>query len=83
VDGAFAVAWTVTHAPSEASDKLLDASRDAVDKLRLDGTPTPRSWVARMTKRPTPTGAWQERLRAGGPDEGYSRYGKQTGAVQH
>ncbi len=25
-------------------------------KLRLDGTPTPRSWVARMTKRPTPTG---------------------------
>jgi len=25
----------------------------------------------------------QERLPAGGPDEGYSRYGKQTGAVQH
>ena len=24
-----------------------------------------------MTKRPAPTGAWQERLRAGGPDEGY------------
>src|SRR6478735_4567216 len=22
----------------------------------FDGTPTPRSWVARMTKRPTPTG---------------------------
>ena len=38
------------------------ASRDAVAKLRLDGTPTPRSWVARMTKRPTPTGARQERL---------------------
>lgn len=33
------------------------ASRDAVAKLRLDGTPTPRSWVARMTKRPTPIGA--------------------------
>ena len=28
----------------------------AVAKLRLDGTPTPRSWVARMTKRSTPTG---------------------------
>ena len=28
----------------------------------LDGTPTPRSRVARMTKRPTPTGAGQERL---------------------
>jgi hypothetical protein len=24
-------------------------------KLRLDGTPTPRSWVARMTKRRAPT----------------------------
>ena len=33
------------------------ASRDAVAKLRLDGKPTPRSWVARMTNRPTPTGA--------------------------
>src|SRR6476469_6764523 len=33
------------------------AARDAVDKLRLGGTPTPRSWVARMTKRPAPTGA--------------------------
>ena len=33
------------------------ASRDAVAKLRLDGTPTPRSWVARMTKRPDTTGA--------------------------
>ena len=42
------------------------ASRDAVAKLRLDGTPTPRSRVARVTKRPTPTGVWQERLRAGG-----------------
>jgi hypothetical protein len=36
--------------------KIRSASRDAVVKLRLDGTPTPRSWVARMTKRPTPTG---------------------------
>jgi hypothetical protein len=32
------------------------ASRVAVAKLRLDGTPTPRSWVARMTKRLAPTG---------------------------
>src|ERR1700679_104384 len=32
------------------------ASRVAVAKLRLDGTPTPRSRVARMTKRSTPTG---------------------------
>jgi hypothetical protein len=29
----------------------------------LDGTPTPRSWVARMTKRRALTGARQERLR--------------------
>jgi hypothetical protein len=29
---------------------LSVASRVAVAKLRLDGTPTPRSWVARMTK---------------------------------
>ena len=37
---------------------ILDtASRDVVAKLRLDDTPTPRSWVARMTKRLTPTGA--------------------------
>ena len=35
-------------------------------KLRLDGTPTPRSRVARMTKRPTPAGAGQERLPWGG-----------------
>lgn len=32
------------------------ASRDTVAKLRLGGAPTPRSWVARMTKRPAPTG---------------------------
>src|SRR3954470_21489488 len=37
--------------------KIKRASRDAVAKLRLDGTPTPRSWVARMTKRSAPTGA--------------------------
>jgi hypothetical protein len=36
------------------------ASRDAVAKLRLDAAPTPRSRVARMTKRPVPTGAGQE-----------------------
>jgi hypothetical protein len=29
------------------------------------GTPTPRSWVARMTKRSAPTGAGQERLATG------------------
>jgi len=46
----------VTHTPLVASDKLQDASRDAADKLRLDGTPTPRSRVARMTKRPTSFG---------------------------
>jgi hypothetical protein len=34
-------------------------------KLRLDGTPTPRSWVARMTKRPAPAGVRQERLPRG------------------
>ena len=33
------------------------ASRDTVGKLRLGGAPTPSSWVARMTKRPAPTGA--------------------------
>ena len=40
----------------------------AVAKLRLDGTPTPRSRVARMTKRPTPTGVGQERLSSGGSE---------------
>ena len=40
------------------------ASRDAVAKLRLDGTPTPRSWVARMTKRPTSTGVGKSASRA-------------------
>src|SRR5208337_3888794 len=41
------------------------ASRVAVAKLRLDGTPTPRSWVARMTKRPAPTGAGKSASRSG------------------
>ena len=50
VDGAFAVAWIVRHAPPVASDNLSGASRDAVDKLRLDDTPTPRSRVARMNE---------------------------------
>lgn len=36
--------------------KISLTSRDVVAKLRLDGTPTPRSWVARMTKRLTPNG---------------------------
>ena len=40
------------------------ASRDAVEKLRLDGAPTPRSWVARMTKRPNTNWCRQERLPA-------------------
>ena len=40
------------------------------DKLRLDGAPTPRAWVARMTKRPTPAGAGQERLPWGGTEIG-------------
>jgi hypothetical protein len=43
------------------------ASRDAVEKLRLDGTPTPRSRVARMTKRSTPTGDGKSASRSGGP----------------
>jgi hypothetical protein len=43
------------------------ASRDAVAKLRLDGTPTPRSRVARMTKWPTPTGAGKSASNSGGP----------------
>ena len=33
-----------------------------------DGTPTPRSRVARMTKRPTPAGVGQERLPQRWPD---------------
>ena len=47
---------------SVVSTYTKDASRDAVAKLRLDGTPTPRSWVARMTKRPDTI-----RCRAGAP----------------
>src|SRR6476620_9665698 len=46
------------------------ASRDAAAKLRLDGTPTPRSWVARMTKRPGTNRCRQECLPCGGPNEG-------------
>jgi hypothetical protein len=45
--------------PTSAATLLsetYDASRDATAKLRLGGTPTPRSRVARMTKRPTPNG---------------------------
>ena len=42
---------------ARADPRLKRASRVAVAKLRLDGTPTPRSWVARMTKRSAPTGA--------------------------
>src|SRR3979490_3019406 len=49
------------------------ASRDAVAKLRLDGTPTPRSRVARMTKRPTPTGDGKSASPGGGPNEGRAR----------
>ncbi len=44
------------------------ASRDTIAKLRLDGAPTPRSWVARMTKRPSTDRCWQERLRRRGPE---------------
>jgi hypothetical protein len=61
-DGASAVASTVTHAPPVASDKLSDASRDVAVKLRLGDAPTPRSWVARMTKRPGTGRCGQERL---------------------
>ena len=39
---------------SVARVQLKPASRDTVAKLRLGGAPTPRSWVARMTKRPAP-----------------------------
>jgi hypothetical protein len=46
------------------------ASRDAVAKLRLDGTPTPRSWVARMTKRPVPTGAGKSASELRRPEQG-------------
>lgn len=56
------VTWRRTSGPTSRSPVgglpyPWGASRDAVDKLRLDGAPTPRSWVARMTKRPVPTGA--------------------------
>jgi hypothetical protein len=44
------------------------ASRDAIDKLRLDGAPTPRSWVDRMKKRPAPTGAGKSAPVVGGLD---------------
>jgi hypothetical protein len=37
-----------------------------VAKLRLDGTPTPRSWVARMTKRLAASGAGKSAPGAGG-----------------
>jgi hypothetical protein len=37
-----------------------------VAKLRLDGTPTPRSWVARMTKRLAPTGVGKSASISGG-----------------
>jgi hypothetical protein len=40
-----------------SSRHICFASRVAVAKLRLDGTPTPCSRVARMTKRPDTTGA--------------------------
>ena len=46
-----------------AGRRIKFASRDVVAKLRLDGTPTPRSWVARMTKRPGTGRCRQERLR--------------------
>ena len=49
-----------------ASDKLSGASGDAAAKLRLGGTPTPRSRVARMTKRLTPTGAGRSAPDTGG-----------------
>jgi hypothetical protein len=45
---------------------IHSASRDAVAKLRLDGTPTPRSWVARMTKRPALTVFGKSASRSGG-----------------
>ena len=46
------------------------ASRVAVAKLRLGGTPTPRSWVARMTKRPAPPGAGKSASPAGARNNG-------------
>jgi len=45
---------------------MKSASGDAVDKLRLDGAPTPRSWVDRMKKRPAPNGAGKSAPVVGG-----------------
>ena len=50
------------------------ASGDTIAKLRLGGAPTPRSRVARMTKRPTPNRCGQERrLRGRGSQEEMSK----------
>ena len=45
------------HASSVASNKLKTLHEMPSPSSDFDGTPTPRSWVARMTKRPAPTGA--------------------------
>lgn len=57
----------ITEDLSVPPHTMKPASRDAVDKLRLDGAPTPRSWVARMTKRSAPTCAGKSAPVAGGP----------------
>jgi hypothetical protein len=51
-----------------AGPPLVDSScfMSAVAKLRLDGTPTPRSRVARMTKRPASIVVGKSASRDGG-----------------
>jgi hypothetical protein len=62
----------ITEDLSVPPHTMKSASRDAVDKLRLDGAPTPRSWVARMKKRLAPTGAGKSAPVVGGQREGVS-----------
>ena len=51
---------------SQCDPVLLRRFMSCRAKLRLGGTPTPRSRVARMTKRLTPTGAGRSASRRGG-----------------
>ena len=55
------------HGSSVASHKLKARHEIPSSSSDFDGTPTPRSWVARMTKRLAPTGAGRSASERGGP----------------
>ena len=61
---------TVSRGPLSVVCRILMLLHEKSRQAPTCGTPTPRSWVARMTKRSAPTGVGKSASRAGGTVEG-------------